>query len=147
MQLKKDYKLSTTMKGKVSPMQQEETVQIFSTNYKLISKKGIFTVKSLKRILALVIVAMMLVAIAIIPASAVEARRAPACDCGGTGALIKTSTGAWTKTTTTRVCTHFIYGYDIQYRQKITKTYLCDECGQSYIAYSYNYKWVCDGHG
>lgn len=135
------------MKGKVISMQQTEPTQILSKNSKLISKKGNNVMKNIKRILALVIVATMLVAIAIIPASAAEARRKPECDCGGKTALIRTINGTWTSAGSTRSCIHFTYGQDVYQKRTVTRQYKCESCGEDQLySYTTEYRWYCNGH-
>ena len=101
--------------------------------------------KNIKRILALVIVAMMLVAIAIIPASAAEARRKPECDCGGNTKLVNSYQTDWT-TYSTQNCTHYANGTDEHQRRRYVYRYRCESCGEYYNSYSsYSYRIVCYG--
>ena len=102
--------------------------------------------KNIKRILALVIVAMMLVAIAIIPASATESRAKPVCSCGGTTTLVGSKLTAW-ETYSTQNCTHYANGRDEHQRRRYVYTYECNSCGDEYTSYSsYSYRIVCAGY-
>ena len=101
----------------------------------------------LKRILALAIVAMLLVAIVVIPASAAEPRRKPECGCGGKTALIRTVNGAWTSAGKSRSCIHFNSGTDIYQKRTVTRQYECETCGEDQLfTYTTEYRWYCNGH-
>lgn len=104
-----------------------------------------------KRIISLAVVAMLLVAIAIIPASAEEVvvqPRATCAYCGGYATYVN-QYGPWCVISKVD-CTHYIgaYGKDHIESRDCTKQSRCSTCGRSYILSEWSEnRTICYGVG
>ena len=106
--------------------------------------------KTVKRILSLVVVVMIIAALAVIPVSAEEMvpYAAPSCGCGGRTNLVDTSYGIWI-THHSGACSHVQNpnSNDVIQRRLVKRYYECKSCGDTLTSDTYEYRTICPNTG
>jgi hypothetical protein len=109
-----------------------------------------------KKLVSIFVVVMIVCAIALVPAYAqttpirsidIEPNGNPICPLCYEGYLLHTHQySLWYRTGDQRLCIHFPFGVDIKERRDVTTTYHCTVCEYGYTEYTFEIRWICEGH-